>query len=208
MRKLMSILLAVLLCMLAGCGAGSEKMEALCGVWEMTYAEDTQTARGLLEAMEFYEEEIALADLNGLYNTMTVEFTNDGGYCYSYDIEMTKTSIRRFYEETVMAVYNSRSALTDLYGYETINMTEEEFKAFYADLFSVANYEDLLDYFVDNCLDYSAITDFDKGTFRLSGSRIICTAEGSDTEEEMSYTISGDTLTLVYADGKEVYTRR
>lgn len=210
MRKIFSLLLAAaLLCALCGCSGNADKMNELCGVWEMTYVEDEETARGLLESMEFYEEEIVLADLTGLENTMTVEFTRDKTYCYSYDIDRTKAAIREFYDEAVTAVYNGRTGLTDIYGFETINMTEEEFKAFYAtELFSMENYEELLDYFVENCLDYTAITDFDKGTFRLSGSRIICTAEGSDTEEEMSYSISGNTLTLVYADGKEVYTRR
>lgn len=209
MRKIVSLLLvAVMLCSLCGCGGNGEKMDALCGVWEMKYIEDAETAQGLLESMEFYAEEIALADLTSLENTMTVEFTKDGVYCYSYDIDAAKAALRKFYDSTVTAVYNGRTGLTEIYGFETINMSETEFKAFYAELFSMDSYEDLLDYFVENCLDYSAITDFDKGTFRLSGSRIICTAEGSDVEEEMSFSIDGDTLTLVYADGKEVYTKR
>lgn len=208
MRRMLSLLLAVLLVgTLCGCG-NTEKLEELCGAWEMTYTEDAETTRGLLEAMEFYEEEIALADLNGLQSVMTVEFTREKTYCYSYDIDAIKASLRDFYDNTVVAVYNARANLTDIYGFETINMSESEFKAFYAELFSLESYEALLDYFVENSLDFSSLVDFDKGSFRLSGSRIICTAEGSDLEEEMSYSISGNTLTLVYADGKEVYTRR
>lgn len=207
MKKFVSVLLILAIaCSLCACG-GADKMEELCGVWVMPYEEDAETAKNLLESMEFYPEEMELIDTTGLELVMTVEFTQDKTYCYTYDLDACKANIRAFYEDAVITVYNSRSSLTDLYGYEIINMTEEEFKQFYAELFSMENYDALLDYFVENCLDYSMITNFDTGTFRLSGSKIICTATGSTQEEEMSYSISGDTLTLVYVDGKEVYTR-
>lgn len=209
MKKIVSLLLVfVIACSLCACSGSADRMAELCGVWEMIYVEEAESAKDLLESMDFYEEEIALADLTNLEVVMTVEFTQEKTYCYTYDIPATKAYIRSFYDNTVVAVYNAREQLTDIYGFETINMTEDEFKLFYADLFSLTSYEELLDYFVDNCLDYESLVDFDKGTFRLNGSKILCTAEGSNLEEEMSYSISGNTLTLVYADGKEVYTKR
>ena len=49
---------------------------------------------------------------------------------------------------------------------------------------------------------------FEKGTFRLLANSILLTADGSTTEEKMEFKIDGDTLTLIYIDGEEVYTRQ
>ena len=208
MKKIISALLVlVLACSLCACG-GANKMDALCGVWEMSYEQDAETGKNLLENVEFYEEEIAMIDTSGLELLMTVEFTQSKTYCYTYDVAACKQNIRQFFADALHTVYNGRANLTDVYGYETINMTEEEFQMFYAELFSLGSYDALLDYFVENCIDYSALVNFDTGTFRLKGSKILCTATGSTQEEEMSFSISGNTLTLVYIDGTEVYTKR
>ena len=45
------------------------------------------------------------------------------------------------------------------------------------------------------------------GAVRLSGGRLLCRADGSDTREALRFQVDGDSLTLIFADRTEQYVR-
>lgn len=49
--------------------------------------------------------------------------------------------------------------------------------------------------------------DAETGTYRIEGERILRTIDGTTEDEYMRYQINGDTLTLIYAEYEEVFTR-
>ena len=208
MKRVIAMTLVLMLVFsLSGCVFPS--MDELCGTWEMKLRQKTDTAETMLGNMEFYPEEIALIDTESLDFVMIVEFNADKTYRYAVDVESTKVCIREFYADAIAALYEGRESLTDTYGKEILNMTQEEFEQAYAEMFSMESIDVLLDYFVENCVDYGVLAEsFKKGTFRLLANSILLTADGSTTEEKMEFKIDGDTLTLIFIDGEEVYTRQ
>lgn len=208
MKKLIALLLVLAMALsLTACGFPS--MEDLCGTWVMDLPQDADTAKTMLENMEFYPEEIELIDLETLNFVMIVEFNEDKTYRYAFDVDATKVKIRQFYADAIEALYNGRESLVDTYGTDIVDMTQDEFEQAYAELFSETSIDSLLDYFVENCADYDILAeDLERGTFRLVAGSILCIVEGETQEEKLEFTVEGDTLTLIYVDGEEVYTRQ
>lgn len=208
MKKGIALLLTLVLALsLTACGFPT--MDDLCGTWEMELSQDADTAQTLLENMDFYPEEIELIDLDTLSFVMFVEFNQDGTYRYAFDVDATKANARAFFADAIDTLYENRASLVDTYGGDITDMTQEEFEEAYAGLFSEATIEDLLDYFEEYCMDYEVLSeDLERGTFRLVAGTILCTVEGASEEEKLDFKIDGDTLTLIYVDGEEVYTRR
>lgn len=207
--KRMIAMITVLMLVLSLSACVFPSMEELCGTWEMNLRQEADTAETMLENMEFYSEEIALIDVESLDFVMIVEFREDKTYRYAFDVDATKECIREFYTDAIAALYDGRESLTDTYDEEILNMTKEEFEQAYAEMFSMESIDVLLDYFVENCVDYDILGEsFEEGSFRLLANTILLTADGSTTEEKMDFQIDGDTLTLIYIDGEEVYTRQ
>lgn len=208
MKKLIALALVLAMALsLSACGLPS--VEDLCGTWAMELPQNADTAETMLTNMEFYPEEIALIDLENLDFVMIVEFNEDKTYRFAFDVEATKANIRQFYADAIEALYNGRESLVETYGDEIKDMTLEEFQQAYAEMFSMSSVDSLLDYFVDNCADYNILAeDLENGTFRLLGKSILCKVEGSTDEEKMDFEVDGDTLTLIYVDGEEVYTKQ
>lgn len=209
MKKVLALILAVVMvCTLTACGS-AKKMEQLCGVWEMTFYQDADTVESLLSSMDFYAEEIELIDLNSMPIVMTVEYREDKTYCYAFDVSATQDGVHAFYAQVIEDLYNGRENLVASYGEDILNMTEDEFAQSYAELFGQSDIATLLNLFVESSLDYDVLyEDIENGTFRIQGNKIYCTVTGTTLEESVSYSISGNTLTLVYADDTEVYTKR
>lgn len=87
-------------------------------------------------------------------------------------------------------------------------MTKGEFQQYYAELYGQTNYTEMIDLFAENAYDYASLgEDLETGSYSIEGNQILCTATGQFKEETMRYKIEGDTLTLTYVDGVEVYTR-
>lgn len=208
MKKVIALLMALVMALsLTACGFPT--MDDLCGTWEMDLQQEADTAQTLLENMEFYPEEIALIDLDSLYFVMIVEFNQDGTYRYAFDVDETKAHVREFFADAIDALYENRASLTDTYGSDITDMTQDEFEEAYAGLFSEESVDALLDYFVEYCMDYEILSeDLESGTFRLVVGTILCTVEGAAEEEKLDFKIEEDTLTLIYVDGEEVYTKK
>lgn len=209
MKRIIALaLVLVMLCALCGCESNAQKMEALCGRWEMVTYLDVETAQSALELLEFYPEEIALLDLNSMGLIMTVEFTQDGTYEFAFDLDGSLEFMGSYYRSVVEDIYNGREQLTATYGEDIVNLTLEEFQQYYAELFALADYDALIQYFLETSLDYDYLQEtVEKGTFRIASNTILCTIDGEEEAESMGYSIEGNTLTLTYVNGEEVYTK-
>lgn len=209
MKKMIALaLVLVMLCALCGCESNAQKMEALCGRWEMVTYLDAETAQSALELLEFYPEEIALADLNSMGLVMTVEFTQDGNYEFAFDMDGSLEFMANYYTDVMEDLYNAREQLTGTYGTEIVDMDLQGFQQFYAELFGLTDFNALIQYFLDTSLDYEYMQQtVEVGTFRIASNTILCTIAGEDEAESMGYSIEGNTLTLTYVNGEEVYTK-
>lgn len=209
-RKILLAVLVVALCagLLCSCQSKEDKMAELAGVWYCRADDTEEQARGLLESIEFYEEEIALVDLTGLDDVMLVEFDAEGNYHFAWYTDGIKECLREFYDGAFAALYDGRATLNDVYGLSFDDYTEEEFYLFYAELYVCADYAELLDVLVEYSYDYDSLGEpFETGTFTIDGYSLMCTITGESEAEALGYKIEGDTLTLTYADAVQVYTR-
>ena len=209
------ILAAVLsLCLLAavlsGCGFGKKSVDPV-GVWSMDVQDTPEQAKILLEAIDVYEEEIALADLNSLIYVKQAHFREDGTFAFYVDAEGTKAGVRGFYDGFFRTLYENRTGLNEVYGKTFDDMTEADFLQFYAALYGYESYTVMAETLADGAYRYEV---FDapakEGTYTVRGDVILCTAAGEQEPSGIQVVISGDSgeyLTMVYADGEETYTR-
>lgn len=208
LRKALALLLVTVMAALAiGCDS-SAYLEALTGVWECQEAFTDEDINGLLEASDFYAEEIAVIDVEELSFVKIAEFKADKTYRFAYDGEDAKERIRVFFTEVLADLYENREQLTELYGEDLGSLTQAEFEQGYAELYGCASYTELIEMFTENCYDYEALSaDYETGTFTVDSRRIMTTIAGQIEEEYLDYTLDGDTLTLGYIDAVETYTR-
>ena len=207
MKKLIALLLILtMICTFAGC---DNKMDALCGEWEMVTYLDTATATDTLELLEFYPEEIAMLDATSMGFVMIVEFNEDKTYRFAFDVEASDAMMEDYFRNCITTLYDNRASLVDTYGESILEMSKSDFQQFYAEMFSLPNFDALIDYFMDTALDHDYMRkDIEKGTFYLMGDEIIVTPNGASEKESITFDVDGNVLTLTYADGVEVYNKR
>lgn len=209
MKKIVVVLLALTLCvgMLAGCQSNEERKAQLVGTWKMEIP-DTENPQALLDLLALLAEEIELVDMAELTDTLCVEFNMDGTYRFYYDIQASKDSVRAFYEDIFMDLYEGRSSLNAAYEMEFDAMSQEEFMQFQASIYEVESMEQLLDDLTEGYFDYDALNaNMESGTYTINGTKIFCDAEGTDSDGNVKYSIEGDQLTLIYIDTTQVFTK-
>lgn len=199
------LILALAMALLCGCGGGISA-EELAGEWNMTVISPEEDVTYLLDSMDLYTEERAFVDMGSMSYVLAANFTADGSYSFVYDVEANKACVRDFYEGVITALYDNRAELTSLYGDEVVDMTREAFDQFYADAYGMADLAALMDGLVEYAYDYEALAEpLEEGTFTIVGSNLMCTVDGETSS--IGFALEGDTLTLTYVDGEEVYTR-
>lgn len=210
---LRTVLVIVIVALIAGVrtffteNAMNDKIDQLAGVYT-TLEDNTDSVSDLLSLVDLSQEELALTGGVELKLVKLVEFTQNRDYRFSYDAEQSRQLVRAMYADALDAVYQGRATLTALYGDEIATATQEEFQQFYAELYSLTSYDELLDAFADNAFDYDALSeDYETGTYTIEGKKILCTITGESEAEYLEYKLDGDTLTLTYSDMVETYTR-
>ena len=207
--KLVALLLAVV--MLIGlCGCGGPDLEPMYGTWTLVEYMDEDVVVTALEALDFYESEIAIAEKSGFGIVKHATFSEDGSYSLSYDYDTTYAMMLMYFDQLLNDLYDNRDQLTLDYGETIMDMSKEEFLQAYAELFGLGSYEDLLVLYADNCMDYSVLEDASEvGTFEPGDAddEILCKVDGIGEAEILRFTVDGDVLTLIYSDGTEVYNR-
>ena len=211
MKKYVSLaLVAVLLVsLLAGCSLFGLSKEDVLGTWVTVKSDTQEEAMGLLENIDAYEEEIALADVNCLEYVKIVEFREGGTYYFRYDVEGTKACVREFYETYFDALYEGRATLEEVYGEDFVSMSQAEFRQYFAGIYGFVDYIEMLDNFAEIAYDYEALEEpMETGTYTVEGDQILTTISGEHKEEAMGAELEDGVLTLTYVDGVEVYTKK
>lgn len=210
---LRTLLIVVILALIAGVRtfftekAMNDKIDDLAGVYT-TLEDNTDSVQDLLTLVDLSQEELALTGDVELKLVKTVEFTQNRTYRFGYDAQQSRQHVRAMYADALDALYQGRATLTSLYGDEVATATQEEFRQFYAELYSFTSYDELLDALADNAFDYDILgEDFETGTYTVEGKKIMCTITGESEAEYLNYHLDGDTLTLTYSDMEETYTR-
>ena len=211
MKQYLSVALAVILLvsLLAGCSVFGLSREDVLGTWKTVKADTREEAMALLENIDAYDEEIALADVDSLEYVKIVEFHDDGTYCFRYDVEGTMACVRAYYDAYFNALYEGRSTLEEAYGEDFVSMTQAEFRQYYAGVYGYTDYIEMLDDFAQIAYDYAALEEpYETGSYSVEGDQILTTISGEYTEEAMGAALDEGVLTLTYIDGTEVYTKK
>ena len=211
MKKYLSFVLAAVMLMglLTGCSMFGLSKEDVLGSWVTVRPDTQEEATALLENIDAYDEEIALADLDCLEYVKNVEFHDDGTYCFRYDVDGTMACVRAFYDTYFNALYEGRATLEEVYGEEFVAMTQAEFRQYFADIYGYTDYIEMLDDFALIAYDYEALEEpYETGTYRVKDDNILTTITGEYEEEAMGAKLEEGVLTLTYIDGVEVYTKK
>lgn len=208
-KALVLLLVAALsMALFCGCESTEDKMAALSGTWTMLTGDSVENAQFLVDTIELYPEEIALVDLNSLQQVKNVTFNMDGTYSFGYDVNGTMECVRDFYLRAFDAMYEGRASLSNSYEADIANMNREEFNQFYAELYSAADFDTMIDLFVDNSYDTESLAEpFETGTYTIKGKELMCTITGESEAESLPYEIEGYTLILHFSNIDETYTR-
>ena len=215
MKKLFSRLIGAVLAVLIVYGGQAafdaivvpRQIEKLAGTYMTEKPFDAEDVEDLLADYDFYAEEIALVDLDGLSLPKYVRFQEDKTYTFYYDADGFKANVENLFRQAFADMYAGRSSLSELYGADLTAMTEAEFQAFYAELYSQATFDDLIAVLTGDAYNYSSIaTDTEVGTFTIDDGKILCTINGTYTAESMAYELKDGTLKLTYSNDVEVYT--
>lgn len=193
---MLALVTALLLC---GCAEGPD----IQGEWTAVYCESEGAARERLEDLGFFEEEIALMDLQSMEAVSMLRFGQDGFFELGIDAEGYKECFGKFLDAAVEDLYAGRGTLTEFYDEQILEMSIEEFRLFYADVFGKDTYEEFLYELVD--LEELA-EENTVGTYALTKDRILFTVDGS--QEPTKYELKDGKLVVYFADAVIEYTRK
>lgn len=203
---MMVLLLGV--CLLCGCsGSKTEKIQALEGTWVASDPVSTDTVREMLLAMDFYEEEIQLVDLNSLYDSYYVEFTSGRTYALGHNPLKFKYNVYTFFCQVFQDLYENRTALNSIYGVSFDGMDETEFQRFYADLYEKGSFSEMIMDFTEGAFQYDQLGVYDSGMFDVSGNIIDFKTSSAGEVGQCTYELRGNTLTIYFKDSTSVFTK-
>lgn len=166
---------------------------------------DKELTLKLLENSDLYEEEISLVDMTSLRYVKQVTFQSSH-YSFGFAESETRAYLKNFYRGVIDALYEGHTSLEGIYGVTFGQMSKEAFQQFYADMYGAANYNALIETLAGNAFNYDKY--FEIGTYSIQGSNLKCSITGEIETESLGFKIKGDTLTLTYANGVDVYTRK
>jgi hypothetical protein len=210
MKKLTKLLALVLVVLMAAtlftaCENKTEKMAQLSGSWLYVGTDSEEQVLALLQNVDMYEEEIAVADTSSLKFAWVYTFDMEGNFRQYEDVERDKQFVREFYKGFFADLYENRDALVGSYEEDLSAMTEGEMQLFYAGLYGYETFDDMINDFADIAYNYDEWEDIRNGTFEIDDGKLNIVDQGD--EYYVDYVIEGDTLTITYKDGVEVYTK-
>ena len=187
--------------------AGPEP-EGIEGTWIALTVDDQEDTRAFLESMEFYEEEIALIDLDSMKTSLKLQLNADGTYEMGVDVQGTEEAMGEFFDGMMKSLYVGRMSLAQIYGEELATMTRSQFDQYYAELFGLATYDEFRLAFIDS-VDYESLAaNPETGTYTVDGSEIHFTIDGTTESEYADFVLEDGKLTVTYSDTVVEYTRK
>ena len=215
MKKLLSRILSAVVAVLIVYGVRAvfdlvvvpRQIDKLTGTYVTEEQFDAADVEELLTDYDFYPEEIALVDPDGLYISKYVQFTEDKTYTFYYDVDTFKAHVEDMFRDAFADMYAGRDQLSAVYEMDMTAMTEAEFQTFYAELYSQESFDALVSVMTEDAYNYSVLEDdTEVGTFTIDDGKILCTIQGTYTAESMGYELKDGTLTLHFSNKDEVYT--
>ena len=215
MKKLLSRILSAVVAVLIVYGVRAvfdlvvvpRQIDKLAGTYVTEEQFDAADVEELLADYDFYTEEIALVDLDGLSISKYVQFTEDKTYTFYYDVDTFKAHVEDMFRDAFADMYAGRDQLSAVYEMDMTAMTEAEFQTFYAELYSQESFDALVSVMTEDAYNYSVLEDdTEVGTFTIDDGKILCTIQGTYTAESMGYELKDGTLTLHFSNKDEVYT--
>lgn len=215
MKKLLSRILSAVVAVLIVYGVRAvfdlvvvpRQIDKLAGTYVTEEQFDAADVEELLADYDFYTEEIALVDLDGLSINKYVQFTEDKTYTFYYDVDTFKAHVEDMFRDAFADMYAGRDQLSAVYEMDMTAMTEAEFQTFYAELYSQESFDALVSVMTEDAYNYSVLEDdTEVGTFTIDDGKILCTIQGTYTAESMGYELKDGKLTLHFSNKDEVYT--
>lgn len=200
MKKFLCLLLAIVLMLsLAACKPALNN-----NLWATKYEVDYRTATQILEKVSFYPQELSLIS-EPLYTTVFLRFNKDGTFTLYQDPETEKQCVREFFHTVFNTLYRSRDYLSDTYQTDFSECSKEDFIRFYTDLYTVPDYDALIEKLVNSTYDYTVFGPLTSGTYTKEDNVITLDAEDNNYDDTATYSIENNQLTLVYVDRVEIY---
>ncbi len=216
MKRLTALLLILgLLLALAACGeltTQSTSLEDLVGKWQTVYQLGEEETDELLEYYGFTEEERDVIDDDVFQLAEIFTVNSDRTYSFALEGEQSRSLLRQSFNKILSQVFEHREELFDTYGEEIMDIEDlAEFKERFAGIYDYGSYDEYLDAAVEHLItvyyDMSSPIELETGTFTLETGMFSMTVDGESTAENLSFTLTGNTLLLTYSDGEELYTR-
>lgn len=208
--RLLASALAVLIVTFAMDGVAkistSRKISKLAGNYVTMEPLEADMVERMLTNFDFYPEEIALIDLESQTVPKCMEFRDNKSVVSYYDADAFRSDVERFFRQAFENLYANRDALSSLYNADFSAMTQAEFETYYATLYSKSTFDELVTFLAADAYNYNELTS-STGTFTIEDDKIVCKFINPFSTSVMGYDLSGNTLTLTYSDGAEVYTR-
>lgn len=202
MKKCLCLLLATL-CILSLVGC---KSAATPELWAMDLEVDHNMVIGKMENMSLYPEELNLV-AEPLYTRVYLQLNPDGTFVYYKDSATEKALVQEFFRKAFDAMYTGRNYLSDVYQTDFSTISKEDFFRFYTDLYSVTDYDALIEKFANSIYDYTTFGELTHGTYTQKNGVITMDAEDNNYDETAEFTIKDNQLTLYFSDRTEVYQR-
>ena len=209
MKRILALVLSSLL-LLSLVACDFDYQGKIVGTWICRKLDTNETKESLMDAIDLYDEEKALVT-GPLYTAKVVCFKDDGSYYFTEDPDGVKQYVRDFYKQMFAQMYAGRASLVTTsaeYGTDLSQLTEEEFYKFYADLYSYASFEALLNGLAENVYDYDNFEPYERGTYTVGSKKINFDATTDADDGVAEYKVDGDKLTITYSDGSETYTKK
>ena len=204
MKKILCLTMAVILALsLCAC----KRQCALVGDWTLTTEVDPHAAIEMMRNMSLCDEELSLV-VTPLYTVKYITFQQDGSFSCYQDSETEKQCVRDFYKAVFDALYDGRAYLSDVYQIDFENSTKEDFIRFYTDLYSVPDYEALIEKFVNRAYDYTSFGELFAGSYTEKNGVITLDATDDAYDSTVSYTVKDDVLTLINGETTVIYIKK
>ena len=188
------------------------KIDELSGTWQTTRSSEIQWF-DVLEQFDFYEEEIQIIKdskpsyisvLGGKFGysvkySELIIFTQDRTYTFKLSETGTKELVQSELTDIFQTLYDNKEKLSTLYDIDFTDLTQDEFNNFYALIYDYASFDEMIENFASNLTKALANGyEFEEGTYKIKGDKIMCIESGKGREEAIGYTIDGDVLNLQF----------
>ncbi len=177
---------------------GLEEEVSLIGTWSGLQYYSESRAQEILEALQFYEDEISFAELSFFPFWDTLTFNEDGTYSFVVDETMTKELYRSYIDSFFTALFENRNSVSEYVQIQK-NTDVSQFKEDYATkIFSYADYDELLDAMVEH-VNNNYTPGSEDGTYYTEQEYIYMMANGDSEYDAVESGISGKELRLTYS---------